>query len=53
MSLGSFRVGAKGGATVELPLPVDPSRYRFLDVSVERDDGDPSHSSRSVLRGRT
>ena len=27
--------------------------YRFLDLSVEPDDGDPSHSSRSVLRGRT
>ena len=53
VSLGSFRVGAGGGARVELPVPVDPSRYRFVDVSVERDDGDPSHSSRSVLRGRT
>jgi len=53
VSLGSFRVGAGGGATLKLPLPVDPSRYRFLDVSVERDDGDPSHSSRSILRGRT
>jgi DNA-directed RNA polymerase specialized sigma24 family protein len=25
--------------------------YRFLDV--EPDDGDPSHSARSILRGRT
>lgn len=53
VSLGSFRVGAGGGARLDLPLPVDPSRYRFLDVSLERDDGDPSHSSRSILRGRT
>lgn len=53
VSLGSFRVSAGGRATLEVPLPVDPSRYRFLDVSVEPDDGDPSHSSRSVLRGRT
>jgi anti-sigma-K factor RskA len=53
VSLGSFRVGAGGRATLEVPLPVDPSRYRFLDVSVEPDDGDPSHSARSVLRGRT
>ena len=53
VSLGSFRVGAGGRATLEVPLPVDPSRYRFLDVSVEPDDGDPSHSARSILRGRT
>ena len=53
VSLGSFRVGAGGRAQLEVPLPVDPSRYRFLDVSVEPDDGDPSHSARSILRGRT
>jgi hypothetical protein len=45
--------GADGRAKVELPLPVDPSRYRFLDISVEPDDGNPAHSSRSILRGRT
>ena len=50
VSVGSFRVGADGSATVEFPLGVDPSRYQLLDVSVERDDGDPGHSSRSVLR---
>ena len=53
VSLGSFRVPAGGSATLEVPMPVDPTRYRFLDVSVEPDDGDPSHSSQSVLRGRT
>ena len=52
VALGSFRVGADGRARVSVPVPVDPTRYRFVDVSVERDDGDPSHSSRSVLRGR-
>ena len=36
VSLGSFRVAAGGRATVEVPVPVDPSRYRFVDVSVER-----------------
>jgi anti-sigma-K factor RskA len=50
VSVGSFRVGPDGRATVEFPLGADPSRYRLLDVSVERDDGDPGHSSRSVLR---
>ena len=53
VSLGSFRVAAGGRAKLEVPVPVDPSRYRFVDVSVEADDGDPSHSSRSVLRGPT
>jgi anti-sigma-K factor RskA len=53
VSLGSFRVDADGRARLAVPLPVDPSRYRFLDVSVEPDDGNPAHSTRSVLRGRT
>jgi hypothetical protein len=53
VALGSFRVTAAGRATRDVRVPVDLSRYRFIDVSVEPDDGDPSHSSRSVLRGRT
>ena len=51
VSLGAFRVGAEGDATVELVIPVDPSRYGSFDISLEPDDGDPSHSSDSVLRG--
>ena len=51
VSLGSFRVDAEGTTEVELPLPVDPSEYGFVDVSVEPDDGDASHSGDSVLRG--
>jgi anti-sigma-K factor RskA len=50
VSVGAFRVGDDGTATVEFPLGVDPARYQLIDVSVERDDGDPGHSSRSVLR---
>lgn len=50
VSVGAFRVGADGRATVEFPLGADPRRYQLLDVSLERDDGDPGHSSRSVLR---
>lgn len=54
VSLGSTRVGASGSATLEnVPLPVDPGRFRFLDVSREPGDGDPGHSSVSVLRGPT
>lgn len=50
VSVGAFRVGEDGSATVEFPLGVDPGRYQLVDVSVERDDGDPGHSARSVLR---
>ncbi len=52
VSLGSTRVGASGAATLEdVQLPVDPGSFRFLDVSREPSDGDPGHSSDSVLRG--
>ncbi|CAA9477739.1 MAG: hypothetical protein AVDCRST_MAG13-962, partial [uncultured Solirubrobacteraceae bacterium] len=50
VSLGSFRAGADGRVRVTLPLGVDPAGARYVDVSVERDDGDPTHSRRSVLR---
>jgi anti-sigma-K factor RskA len=52
VSLGSVRVPSSGRATLEnVQLPVDPERFRFLDVSREPADGDPGHSSISVLRG--
>lgn len=50
VSVGTFRVGADGRVTADFPLGVDPDRYAFLDVSVEPDDGNPAHSTRSVLR---
>jgi len=53
IALGSFPVGGDGKAEVELPLPVDPSRYRYFDVSLQEDNGDPAHSGNSVLRGPT
>jgi hypothetical protein len=53
LSLGSFRVPASGEAEVTVPLPVDVADFRFVDVSVEDDDGDPGHSGVSVLRGPT
>ncbi len=49
-SLGSFRVGPDGHAHIRFALAADPKAYRYLDVSVEPDDGDPAHSSKSVLR---
>jgi anti-sigma-K factor RskA len=52
VSLGSVRAPASGTATIDnVQLPVDPERFRFLDVSREPADGDPGHSSMSVLRG--
>ena len=51
MSLGSFRVPASGDAHVTVPLPVAAGDFRYVDVSLEREDGDPSHSGDSVLRG--
>lgn len=50
VSLGSFRVPASGAADVSVPLPGDPDDFAALDVSVEPPDGNPAHSSRSVLR---
>jgi anti-sigma-K factor RskA len=53
VALGSFRVPASGHTTITVPLPGELTDYRFIDVSVERDDGDPGHSGRSVLRAPT
>jgi len=53
IALGSFPVGGDGKAEIELPLPVEPSRYRYFDVSLQEDNGDPAHSGVSVLRGPT
>jgi hypothetical protein len=52
ISMGSFRVGADGRVDAHMPVAVDVSRYRLVDVSLEPDDGDPGHSQRSVLRAR-
>ena len=53
VSLGAFRVGESGQAMVRVPVPVDPSQYAFLDLSLESDNGDASHSGRSLLRAPT
>lgn len=51
--IGTFRVGEDGVADVEFALGVDPERYAALDVSVEREDGNPGHSGDSLLRSST
>ena len=53
MSLGAFRVPSSGAASLTVPLPVSLTDFRFIDVSVEPEDGVATHSGRSVLRGAT
>jgi anti-sigma-K factor RskA len=53
VSLGSFRVGGDGDSRIEVPLPVDPDRYEYFDISIQPENGSPDHSGRSVLRGPT
>jgi anti-sigma-K factor RskA len=50
VSMGTFRVGRDGAVDVHMAVAVDVSRYRFVDVSLEPNDGDPAHSDRSVMR---
>jgi hypothetical protein len=39
-----------GSGKLEVALPPDAHSYRFLDVSLEPDDGNPNHSGDSVMR---
>ncbi|NND74922.1 MAG: anti-sigma factor [Ilumatobacter sp.] len=48
VSLGVVR----NGGTFEIPAEVELADFPIIDVSVEPDDGVPTHSGRSVLRGR-
>jgi anti-sigma-K factor RskA len=50
VSLGSFSVPPSGKLDVTVPLPADAGRFGALDLSLEPDDGDPAHSTVSVLR---
>jgi anti-sigma-K factor RskA len=52
VSMGTFRVGPDGRLDAHMSVAVDVSRYALVDVSLEPDDGDPSHSKTSVLRAR-
>ncbi len=51
--VASFRVGASGSASVEVPLPASPTDYRYFDVSRQSVAGGTAHSGDSVLRGST
>jgi anti-sigma-K factor RskA len=51
VSLGGFQVDGRGHAELDVPVPVDPSKYQFVDISLEPGDGNPRHSGDSILRG--
>jgi hypothetical protein len=51
-SIGAQVTDQNGNYQGAGPLPADYSKYRFIDVSREPVNKDPSHSGDSVLRGR-
>jgi anti-sigma-K factor RskA len=51
--IASFRVGTDGTATVRVPLPADPTSFRYFDVSRQQVSGGTGHSGDSVLRAPT
>jgi anti-sigma-K factor RskA len=53
MSLGAFRVPDSGTADLTVPQPFPITDFRYIDVSVELEDGVATHSGRSVLRAPT
>ena len=53
VSLGAFRVPESGATDLTVPLPFPLSDFRYIDVSVEPEDGVATHSGRSVLRAPT
>jgi anti-sigma-K factor RskA len=52
VSVGTFVVGPDGRASVVMPVTASPRRYPFIDISLEPPDGNPAHSSISVLRSK-
>ena len=49
VSIG-YLVGVEG--RFDVPPGLDLADYAFVDVSAEQDDGDPSHSGDSIVRGQ-
>ncbi len=50
-SLGTVDPGADSWSG-DWPADLDPNEYSLVDLSIEPDDGDPTHSGRSILRGQ-
>ena len=53
VAIGTYRVGSDGRADVRFHTSANPHAYRYVDVSLERDDGNPAHSGDSILRAPT
>jgi hypothetical protein len=49
ISLGPYR----GNGDYVIPAGIDPARFPIVDVSIEPDDGVPTHSGKSIVRGAT
>ena len=49
VSVGLVEAGA---TTWDWPEGLAPEEYPIVDLSIEPDDGDPTHSGRSILRGQ-
>jgi anti-sigma-K factor RskA len=49
VSVGTFTVDTAGHVDGRMALTVNPSDFSAVDVSVEPNDGDPTHSTRSVF----
>ena len=47
----SLGVVQSGDTQWDWPTGIDPNEYSLVDLSIEPDDGDPTHSGRSILRG--
>jgi hypothetical protein len=53
ISLASFQVAKRGHAQLTVHLPTAPSRYRYIDISLQSVADGAGHSQQSVLRGPT
>lgn len=49
VSVGTFTVDTTGHVDGRMTLSVNPSDFSAVDVSVEPEDGNPAHSTRSVF----
>ncbi len=48
----SLGIVQPGDTSWDWPDDLDPNEYSIVDLSIEPNDGDPTHSGRSILRGQ-
>jgi hypothetical protein len=51
VSIGAQRTDAQGNYQGAGDIPVDYTKYKYIDISAEKIDRNPAHSGDSVLRG--